>query len=237
MGLRYATFLYLLTLVACSNLGVLQDIMPGGGAGDELSESTVVAGLKEALRVGTERTVDRTSSFDGYWGNALLRITMPDELESTASTLRQVGFGSQVDRFEEAMNRAAEKAAGEARDVFWSAVTSMTISDAFGILDGGNTAATEYFRGRTEAELFSRFQPIVQQKMGEVGLYNIYNQYKDAVDAIPFTTFPTVDLDTYVTQRSLDGLFVVLAEEETKIRKDPLARTTELLKQVFGRGV
>jgi len=220
---------------ACSNLGALGDMVPGADTDEELSESTVVAGLKEALRVGTERTVDQTSVIDGYLANALIRIATPEELEPAARTLRQMGLGGQVDDFEKAMNRAAERAAGEARDVFWQAVTTMTITDAFAILNGDDTAATRYFRGRTEAELTARFKPIVTGKMSEVGLYTLYNQFTDVVEAIPFTTVPTVDLDAYVTQKALDGLFVVLAEEETRIRRDPVARTTDLLRRVFGR--
>jgi len=133
------------------------------------------------------------------------------------------------------MNRAAERAAGEARDIFWNAITSMTVADAFGILRGGNTAATDYFHDRTAAALRMRFKPIIEQKIGEVGIANIYNQIAVAYNGLPSTgTQRLVDLDEYVTDRALAGLFAVLATEEQRIREDPLARTTELLRKVFG---
>jgi hypothetical protein len=198
-----------------------------------LDEQTVAAGLKEALRVGTERTVDSTSKLDGFLGNALIRIVMPEQFEDIASVLRDVGFGQQVTNFETAMNRAAERSAGEAKDVFWNAVTSMSVADAFGILKGHDTAATEYFRGRTETELRSRFHPIVKNKMSEVGLYQMYNELTDYYNKIPLKTAPALDLDDYITEHALNGLFTVLGQEEKKIRDDPLARTTDLLKRVF----
>ncbi len=200
-----------------------------------LDAATVAAGLKEALQVGTERTVLATSSVDGFLANQLIRIVLPEQFETMGKALRAVGFGSQVDALEVAMNRAAERAAGEAKAVFWDAIRQMSVADAFGILNGGDTAATNYFRDRTEATLRSRFQPIVEQKMGEVGLYRIYEDVVDRYRTIPFVTTPPLDLGDYVTDKSLDGLFVVLAQEEKRIREDPVARTTELLRQVFGR--
>lgn len=203
------------------------------GRDTPLDEQTVAAGLKEALRVGTERTVDSTSMIDGFLGNTLIRIVMPEQFEDVASVLRDVGFGQQVTNFETAMNRAAERSAGEAKDVFWNAVTSMSVADAFGILKGHDTAATEYFHGRTETELRSRFHPIVKNKMSEVGLYQMYNELTDYYNKIPLKTAPALDLDDYITEHALNGLFTVLGQEEKKIRDDPLARTTDLLKRVF----
>ena len=194
-----------------------------------------IAGLKEALRVGTERSVDSTSQTDGFWGNALIRIALPDELDSMTGTLRDVGFGSLVDDFELGMNRAAEAAAGEAVDVFWEAVQQMSIADAFGILDGGPHAATQYFRVRTSEALTNRFRPIVENRMEEVGAYPLYRQLHDRYTQIPLVEKPDLDLIGYVTDRTLSGLFQVLAGEEQRIRNDPIARTTELLRRVFGR--
>ncbi len=199
-----------------------------------LDAATVAAGLKEALQVGTERTVLSTSSVDGFLANQLIRIALPEQFHGMAKALRTVGFGSQVDALEVAMNRAAERAAGEAKTVFWAAIRQMSVADAFGILNGGDTAATTYFRDHTEATLRSRFQPIVEQKMGEVGLYRIYEDVVERYRAIPFVTTPPLDLGDYVTDKSLDGLFLVLAQEEKRIREDPVARTTELLRRVFG---
>ncbi|MBN1826655.1 MAG: DUF4197 domain-containing protein [Candidatus Eisenbacteria bacterium] len=205
-----------------------------GGGGGPLDESTVAAGLKEALRVGTDRTVSVTSALNGFLGNELIRIAMPEQLESMAGTLRTVGLGGQVDEMETAMNRAAELAAGEATDVFVSAITQMTIADAFGILNGGDRAATDYFQEKTTEELSGRFRPIVSEKMEEVGLARIYGDLSTRYNALPFVTTPAVDLTDYVTERALGGLFTVLAQEEGKIREDPAARTTALLKRVFG---
>lgn len=209
----------------------LDDLL--GDLGGDLDEKTVAAGLKEALRVGTERTVDRTGKVDGFFGNQILRIVMPDELKTAASALRTVGMNEQVDQFELAMNRAAERAAGEAATVFIDAVSAMTVMDAFSILQGDETAATDYFYGKTSDELRGRFGPIVQEKMGEVGLYNSYNSLMDKYTSLPFVEKPVIDLDSYVTEKALSGLFTVLADEEKKIRHDPAARTTALLRKVF----
>ena len=137
----------------CLNSDTL-DRMLGG---DALDEATVTAGLKEALRIGTERSTASTSKLDGFYGNALIRIALPEQYDGAANTLRKFGMGSYVDDFERSMNRAAERASGEAIDVFWSAITAMTISDAFGILNGNETAATDYFRDKTTASLTAKF--------------------------------------------------------------------------------
>lgn len=216
-----------------ADLAGILDSEPAGEGG--LDESTVIAGLREALRVGTQNTVLSTSRVDGYLGNRLIRIAIPEQLESMADALRQVGLGGQVDELEIGMNRAAELAAGEAREVFWEAIAGMTISDAFSILEGDDTAATDYFRGRTEAALYDKFHPIVQGKMEEVGLSRIYASVAETYNSLPLSGAPQlVDLDEYVTGRALSGLFTVLAQEEQRIRRDPLARTTDLLRRVFG---
>jgi len=227
----------LLVVSGCATLqGSMGDILTGGpSTSGTLDESTVIAGIKEALRVGTQNTVLSTSKVDGYLGNALIRIAIPSQMQSVASTLRQAGLGAQVDEMEVGMNRAAELAAGEARDVFWSAITGMTVSDAFGILRGGNTAATDYFHERTYDALRVRFHPIVQRKVDEVDLSRLYGRISDTYNSLPLGgATRLVDLDEYVTDQALAGLFTVLASEEQKIRQDPLARTTDLLKKVFG---
>jgi hypothetical protein len=218
----------------CSNLNTdaFGDLL--GKDGGPLDEQTVADGLKEALKVGTERTVASTSATDGFLGNTLIRITIPDGYQKAAATLRTVGFGNKVDEFEVAMNRAAELAAAEATDVFWNAIKQMTISDAMGILNGNETAATDYFRTHTEGELKQRFQPIVKSKMSQVGLYELYNELSDYYNSLPLVAKPAIDLDDYITDKSLDGLFTVLGQEEKRIREDPVARTTELLQRVFG---
>jgi hypothetical protein len=211
-------------------LGQILDTRSNG----ELDNGTVVAGLKEALQIGTERTVQVTSRPGGFFDNPRIRIPLPESLESVASKMRTFGLGSTVDEFELAMNRGAERAAGEATDVFWNAIRTMTFQDAMGILRGSNTAATDYFRGRTTEDLRGRFRPIVREKLGEVGLYRTWDRLVQAYTALPATQAPTLDLEGYVTERALGGLFETLATEETRIREDPAARTTKLLRDVFG---
>jgi hypothetical protein len=236
-------FLSIAAFMVCIGCAELQQTFPTGELlrgvlttpGSQLDERTVSAGLKEALRVGTERTVFSTSRMDGYLGNALIRIALPDEYQPVAQTLRTIGLGGQVDSLETAMNRAAEQAAGEAKNIFWNAISQMTLTDALGILNGGQTAATDYFRDRTTHNLRNRFRPIVSQKMGEVGLYQVYNQFMTVYNTLPLLSKPALNLEDYVTDKAMGGLFTVLADEERKIRENPAARTTDLLRQVFGR--
>ena len=228
--------------LSCAELGidpamveqVLVAATANQGRGAGLSESTVVAGLKEALQVGTERTVSSTSQRGGFLNNPLIRIALPEELDTMAQGLRAVGMGSQVDQLEVTMNRAAETASTEAKAVFWDAVTSMTISDALGILNGPDNAATTYFRGRTETQLRQRFSPVVDGAMNQVGLYQAYDQLLGQYQLLALFKNPTVELNRYVTDETLDGLFQVLAGEEKRIREDPVARSTDLLRTVFG---
>ena len=237
---RLAALLLFLVLISvdfgCAafqeSMGDILDTDSGDG---ELDESLVIDGIREALRVGTQNTVLSTSQLDGYLGNELIRIVLPEQLESMALTLRTAGLGSYVDELEVGMNRAAELAAVEARDMFWNAIREMTVADAFGILNGDDNAATEYFRRQTLAELTGRFHPIIEKKTEEIGLSRLYTQVADTYNSLPLTGAPAlVDLDEYVTDQALEGLFTVLAQEEQKIRQDPAARTTELLKRVFG---
>jgi hypothetical protein len=184
--------------------------------------------------VGTDRTVIKTSKVDGFLGNALIRIALPDKYRSMADTLRKLGFGRDVDQLETAMNRAAERAAGEARPVFMDALRQMTLPDAFGILRGGDTAATDYFRAKTSDVLRQKFRPVVTRSMEQAGLYRAYNRVVERYDKLPLVKHPALDLDDYVTDRTLSGLFTVLGQQERRIRQNPAARTTELLKKVFG---
>jgi hypothetical protein len=203
--------------------------------GGELTEGTVIAGLKEALAVGTGNAVVQTSASGGFADNKRLRIPTPEKISKVTDTLRKVGMGATVDRFEAKMNEAAERAAGEAKPVFINAIRQMSFADARAILKGGDTAATDYFRSKTETELERRFQPVISRKMNEVGAVQVYNDLVDRYNKIPLTKKPAFTLEEYVTAEALDGLFLVLADEEKKIRRDPAARTTELLRQVFSR--
>jgi uncharacterized protein DUF4197 len=202
---------------------------PGG-----LSDVKIGSGLKEALQVGTENAVSLTGKTDGYFMNQAIKILMPEKLRTLESGLRTVGYGPKVDEFVLSMNRAAERAAPAAKQIFWDAIGEMTFDDARKILNGPNTAATNYFKVKTTDRLTAAFRPVVDRAMSEVG---VTRQYKDLVgrfEAIPFVKSESLDLDHYVVGKSLDGLFHVVGQEEQKIRTNPAARTTDLLREVFG---
>jgi len=230
-ALRTAVLLMLIPLVGCAGFNTrhLEQILD-----QPLDSDTVAAGLKEALRIGTERATVKTSRVDGFFGNTLIRIALPDQYTDAADALRRLGLGSQVDGFELSMNRAAEKASGEAVAVFWDAVSRMTIADAMGILNGESNAATQYFWNNTHDDLRARFQPIVQTQMEAVGVYRLYEDLASYYNLLPVPKPEAVDLDAYITRETMAGLFLMLEKEEFKIRKDPGSRTTELLRKVFG---
>ena len=202
-----------------------------------LTNADVVAGLKEALDKGTQQSVDVASVTDGFWKNDQLRIPFPPEAEKMKATLNSLGMSSQVEKFELTMNRAAEAAAKEAAPVFLAAIKNMSVSDGFSILKGGDHAATQYLKDKTTAELIAKFRPIVENATKQVALTSYWTPLASAYNkAGAFTGSKAVDpdLDGYVTQKAIDGLFLLIADEELKIRQDPLARTSDLLKRVFG---
>jgi hypothetical protein len=198
-----------------------------------LSDDKVASGLKEALRIGTGNAVARTGRKDGFFGNDVIKILMPSGLRAVERGLRAVGRGPDVDEFILSMNRAAERSAPLAKDIFWSAITQMTFDDARAILGGGDTAATEYFRRETSDRLAVAFRPVVEQAMNEVGATRRYKELVGRAQSLPFVRTQALDIDAYVVTKALDGLFHVLGEEERKIRRDPAARVTSLLKEVF----
>jgi hypothetical protein len=206
-----------------------------GGEKSGLSDAKIGSGLKEALKVGTENAVNLTGKTDGYFLNQVIKILMPEKLKFFEKGLRAVGYGPQVDEFVLSMNRAAEKAAPAAKQIFWDAVGEMTFDDARKILSGSDTAATEYFKGKTTDRLTATFKPIVDKSMNEVGVTRQYNELVDRYESIPFVKKESFDLDQYVVTKALGGLFYMVGEEERKIRKNPAARTTDLLKEVFGK--
>jgi hypothetical protein len=160
---------------------------------------------------------------------------MPQELQTVESGLRLVGYGPRVDEFILSMNRAAERAAPHAKRIFWDAITKMSFADARNILNGGETAATEYFKDKTTDTLTAAYQPVVGRAMNEVGVTRQYKELIGRTQAIPFVKHETFDIDRYVVTKALDGLFTVVGQEERKIRTDPAARVTDLLKDVFGK--
>jgi hypothetical protein len=208
---------------------------PAGSTVGAADEETNVAGIKEALAVGTEKAVQSLSRKDGYLGNAAVKILMPSSLQKVAEVARKVGYQKQVDEFILSMNRAAEAAAPMASRYFGDAIRDMTLQDVRGILTGGNTAATEYFRRKTQDKLYAAFKPVVSQKVDEVGATHAYKNMMAQYESVPLVGKQSLDLDDYVTRKSLDGLFHMVGEEEKKIRTNPAARTTDLLKKVFGK--
>jgi len=201
---------------------------------DSISESEIVAGLKQALEIGTGKAVDLVSQQGGYYNNPEIKIPLPASVQNVEKLLRGAGFGSKVDAFELSMNKAAERAAPEAKSIFWDAIKKMKIDDAKKILNGRDDEATLYFKDKTYPRLETIFEPIVKDSMGEVGVTRIYQDLNAKVEKIPFADSFSFDLDKYVTDGALNGLFLMLAEEEKKIRADPAARVTDLLKKVFG---
>lgn len=214
--------------------GMLPGIVSGGatvGAGDE---GTNIAGIKEALAVGTERAVSSLSRRDGYFGNQAVKILMPSAIQKVADVARMAGYQKQVDAFVLSMNRAAEAAVPMASRFFGDAIREMSLDDARGILAGGDTAATEFFRGKTQDKLFAAFRPVVSKKVDEVGATRAYKDMMARYEKVPLVGGQSLDLDDYVTGKALDGLFRMVGEEEKQIRSNPGARTTDLLRKVFG---
>jgi len=200
-----------------------------------LGDDKIISGLKEALSIGTENTANLTGSIDGFLKNEAIKILLPEKLQSMDKALRLAGFGPQVDEFVVSMNRAAEQAAPLAKPIFKDAVTNMSFDDAKKILNGGNTAATDYFKSKTRDQLATAFRPEVEKTMNQVGVTTQYKQLVGQYTTLPFVKGPAFDVDDYVVGKSLDGLFYTLAQEEQKIRTNPAARVTDLLKEVFGK--
>ena len=233
--LMAAVALGLLPGAAEAQLDQMLKGLTGGAAGAGLSDAKIGAGLKEALQVATEKTVSLTGKTDGYFTNQAIKILMPERLRTFESGLRAVGYGPQIDELVLGMNRAAERAAPQAKQIFFDAIGGMSFDDARKILNGGDTAATQYFKAKTTPQLTAAFRPVVERSMSQVG---VSRQYKDLVsrfDAIPFAKSQAFDLDGYVVDKGLGGLFVVLGEQEKQIRTNPAARATDLLKEVFKR--
>jgi hypothetical protein len=215
-----------------------QDILKGAqkalGTSDSISDSEIVEGLKQALEIGTGKAVDLVSKQGGYYDNPAIKIPLPGSVQKAEKLLRGAGMGSKVDAFELSMNNAAERAAPEAKSIFLDAIKQMKIDDAKKILNGGDDEATLFFKDKTYARLQEIFEPTVKESMGEVGVTRTFQDLNAKVEKIPFAESFNLDLDKYVTDGALNGLFQMLAEEEKKIRSDPAARVTDLLKKVFG---
>jgi hypothetical protein len=207
-------------------------VTPGPGS---VGDVRIGQALREALQVGTANAVQLTGRTDGYFRNEAIKILLPERLQSFDRGLRLVGYGPQLDELVLGMNRAAEQAAPAAKQIFWNAIGEMTIDDARRILDGSQTAATDYFKGKTTTQLTAAFKPVVEKSMRQVGVTRQYSELLGRARGIPFLDVEQYDLDSYVVGKGLDGLFHVVGDEERKIRTDPSARVTDLLREVFGR--
>jgi hypothetical protein len=206
-------------------------IDPGKGG---LSEKDAIDGIKEALVKGTAATVALVSKTDGYLLNPEIKIPFPDDARTIEEKLRAIGLGSKVDEVVLAINRAAEDAAKSAQPIFVSAITGMNISDALQIVRGKNDAATRYLAKTTTPELRAKFSPVIKSSLDKVDATRLWAELITLYNQIPFVTRQNPDLTAYVTDQAISGLFTMIAKEELKIRQDPVARTTELLKKVFG---
>ena len=199
-----------------------------------LDNRTIVSGLKEALSLGTAKAVGLVSLENGYLRNEAIKILLPEKIQMMSEVLRKAGFDKEVDAFILSMNRAAEKAAPKAKPILINAIKEMNFQDARNILDGGNTAATDYFQGKTSTKLSEVFKPVISSSMNKTGVTKSYKSLKNKyLSILPLSTTESIDLDHYVTTKALDGLFYTLGQEEAKIRTNPKARTTEILKKVF----
>jgi hypothetical protein len=199
-----------------------------------LTEKDAIEGIKEALVKGTSEGVELVSKKDGFFGNPEIKIPFPSEANTVEKTLRSVGLGKQVDKAVLSLNRAAEDAAKEAKPIFIAAIKNLTIKDAIDIVKGKDDAATRYLEKNTSPELNKKFQPIIKNSLDKVEATKYWGDIMKSYNKIPFVKKINPNLTEYVTEKAIEGLFVMIAKEELKIRKDPVARTTEILKKVFG---
>jgi len=228
----------LLGLQSCAgqkiNLGKVLDNISKSTQGGGLSTEEVVSGLKQALQVGINKGADSASRLNGYYLNPILKIAFPPEVAKVEAALRKVGLGGEVDKFVMALNRGAEEAAKEAKPIFINAIFSMNISDAWGILKGEKNAATMYLKRTTSDQLITAFSPVVEKALQKTQATRYYTDLANTYNRLPFVQKVNPDLKGYATQKAIDGLFILVENEEAKIRENPWARTTDLLKRVFG---
>ncbi len=210
-------------------------VKTGTGTGSNLSNTEIVSGLRQALELGSKNASGMLSKKDGYFGNAVVKILLPPEARKVETVLRQIGMGHLADETILSMNRAAEDAAQEAAPIFLNAIRTMSIQDGVSILRGGKGAATNYLKRRTTVELTNAFRPVIENSLNKMNVAGYWNKTFSTYNRLP-TTRQAInpDLAGYVTERALAGLFLMIAEEENKIRTDPGARVTDLLKKVFG---
>lgn len=234
-NLTILSFVAIAFMLSCTSaqlnqtLGSINDAL----GEDELTKEQVASGLKEALIKGVSTGSNQASRLDGYFKNPSIKIPFPPDVQRVEDKLRQIGLGDQVDKFVQTLNRGAEDAAKEAKPIFVSAIRGMTIQDAWSILRGDNNAATNYLRRTTSSQLKAKFLPVIQKSLEKTNATKYYVDIIGTYNKIPFVDKANPDLDDYATDKAIDGLFHLIAQEERSIREDPIARTTELLKKVF----
>jgi hypothetical protein len=234
--------LSVLLLAACTSQQLQQtadaakDAINNGNkpAANPLTNDEVINGLRDALTVGTNNSSAFASKVDGFYKNPALFIPFPPEAQKVKDWATKIGMKDQIDKFEMTLNRSAEEAAKDAAPVFINAIKGMSIGDGFAILKGADNAATQYLKDKTTAELKTKFTPVVQNAINKVELTKYWNPIITGYNKVPFVEKQNPDLTAYVTDRAMDGLFKLIADEELKIRKDPVARVTDILKRVFG---
>ena len=233
-----ASFFSCTTQQVQQTLGTASEVLGSDGGTAALTNGEVISGLKEALEVGTRKSVSLTSVTDGFLKNDLIRIPFPEEAIKVKNTLNDVGMSKVVDDFETTLNRAAEEASKEAVPIFVDGITSMSIQDGFAILQGGEGAATNYLKDKTTQNLIAAFSPVVERATAKVELTKAWTPVVNAYNTATLLTGGgqvDPDLNAYVTNKAIDGLFLMISKEEDKIRQDPLARTSDLLKKVFSQ--
>jgi hypothetical protein len=238
MQMKIFFFAMVFVLGACTSTQVTQAIgdinKTIGGSSQPLTTAEVAEGLKEALIKGISTGSDLVSQLDGYFKNPEIKIPFPPEVKKVEDKLRQIGLGSEVDKFVMTLNRGAEDAAREAKPIFVAAIRSMTIQDAWSILKGEDNAATQYLKRTTSAHLKDKFKPVIQNSLNKVNATKYYSDIVNRYNQLPLVQKVNPNLDDYATDKAIEGLFVMIAKEEKNIRQNPVARTTELLRKVFG---
>lgn len=231
--LAFAILLFCFEVTHAQNpLDLLKKVVPSSGKG--LNSETIAAGLKEALQKGVDTGTKKLSAVDGFFKDAAIKILLPPEARNVEKTLRNFGLGKLVDDAILTMNRSAEDAAKSAAPIFLSAIQQMTINDALGILQGGDTAATAYLRTKTNDSLTAAFRPVIEQSLQKTDATKYWNKAITTYNTFTMNKI-NPDLAGYVTDKALYGIFHEIGKEEQLIRKDPLSRTSDLLKQVFGK--
>ncbi|WP_373059860.1 DUF4197 domain-containing protein [Zunongwangia sp. H14] len=228
---KYLSLSLLFILTSCAELQDIASQLPESGYG--VSNTEIASGLRQALNFGIDKQVTKLAEQNGFFSNELVRIGLPPELQKVDKTLRDVGLGSLADEGLRVLNRAAEDAVQEATPIFVNAVQEITFTDARNILLGEDNAATNYLLNKTESQLYSKFNPVIQNSLDKVGANQVWSNIIQKYNSIPLTNNVNPDLTDYVTKEALNGVYTMIAVEEKQIREQAASRTTELLRRVF----